>query len=425
MFALVTRFRVSRQIPVRTRAHIASRRRSMSVSTVSNPLSAAFLRGGTSKGIYLNRSHLPEDRAKWDPIFLGIMGSPDPVHGRQLNGMGGGISSLSKICVVGPPSPAQRADGIDVEYTFCQVGIRDAELDYSGNCGNLSSMIGVFAVDEGLCAPRVVLSGDISVGVVRAFNANTNKRIDTTFPVSLSPEGRYAADLGLPQTTMAGVPGRASRIDLDFVSPAGARTGKLLPSGAPVDSLSFSLKGSAYSIRASLIDATNPTVFVLSADLAAVMHAPDGKLDYSKHDVEECVEAIRQSGARAMGLDPLAKAQPKIAVLSPQQALQDVGADAAHIVAHAFSMGVLHKAIPMTLGLCLGVAARTEGTLPWEIIRDYGSTGDHKDFAKELVRIRHPSGEVDVGAEFDGNGLVKSAKVVRTGRRLMKGAVWW
>ena len=102
-------------------------RRSMkTLSTIPNPLPATFLRGGTSKGIYLKQELLPSDRAEWEPIFLGIMGSPDPEHGRQLNGMGGGVSSLSKICVVGSPSEELHAQGIDVEYTFCQVGIRDA-----------------------------------------------------------------------------------------------------------------------------------------------------------------------------------------------------------------------------------------------------------------------------------------------------------
>jgi 2-methylaconitate cis-trans-isomerase PrpF len=117
----------------------------MASSTAQNPIPATFLRGGTSKGIFLHRDNLPSDRDQWPRIFLGIMGSPDK---DQLNGMGGGVSSLSKICVVSPGSPEQQAQGIAVEYTFVQVGVRDSSIDYSGNCGNLSSMIGVFASDE-------------------------------------------------------------------------------------------------------------------------------------------------------------------------------------------------------------------------------------------------------------------------------------
>ncbi|THH10883.1 hypothetical protein EW145_g1036 [Phellinidium pouzarii] len=396
---------------------LCSHARGLSLSKVANPLPATFLRGGTSKGIYLKSTDLPKDRADWAPIFLGIMGSPDPVYGRQLNGMGGGVSSLSKICIVGKPSAAQPVLGIDVEYTFCQVGIRDEGLDYSGNCGNLTSMIGVFAVDEGLCAPRVSAvsetetENDSSVGVVRSFNTNTGKCIDTTFPVSPLPERGYTAVLDLPQTGVAGVPEMASRIDLDFISPAGARTGRLLPSGAPVDLLSFTHEGKTSTIRASLIDATNPSVFIRSVDLANVLHIADAnKLDYTERNVEICVEAIRQSGARTMGLDPLAKAQPKIAVLTAPQPAHEQSST--HVISHAYSMGVLHKAIPMTLGLCLGVAARTGGTLAWEIVSKSMSNAEQNN-TNNLVRIRHPSGDVDVGATFDGDGTVTSAKVAR------------
>ncbi|OJT06619.1 hypothetical protein TRAPUB_2525 [Trametes pubescens] len=203
--------------------------------TTANPLPVTFLRGGTSKGIFLRRSDLPEDPADWTPIFQGIMGSPDPQYRRQLNGMGGGVSSLSKICVVGPPSSPDRVSEVDVDYAFVQVGIDDGLLDLSGNCGNLSSMIGVFALDEGLCRPRISDDGD-GLATVRSYNTNTSKIIDTTFPLSTSDE-EPATVLDTPQVEMAGVPGNASRILLQFVNPAGARTGKLLPTGNAVDML--------------------------------------------------------------------------------------------------------------------------------------------------------------------------------------------
>src|SRR5579863_4218329 len=114
-----------------TTAILRSTRCSSSLPGVANPIPASFLRGGTSKGIFLNRAHLPPDQSQWDAILLGIMGSPDAQYGRQLNGMGGGVSSLSKICVVGSPSEPQKAAQIDVEYTFAQVGIRDSVVDYS------------------------------------------------------------------------------------------------------------------------------------------------------------------------------------------------------------------------------------------------------------------------------------------------------
>ncbi|KAI0950822.1 hypothetical protein AcW1_008021 [Taiwanofungus camphoratus] len=397
-----------------------------STSAVPNPLRATYLRGGTSKGIFLNRADLPEDKAEWDRIFLGIMGSPDSQYGRQLNGMGGGVSSLSKICVVGAPSGERKAEGLDVEYTFVQVGIRDDAIDYSGNCGNLSSMIGVFAMDEGICAVDAVDKlADVPTATVRSFNTNTQKRIDTTFPVSLDGK-RPSPLLDLEQESIAGVTGKASQIILDFVSPSGARTGALLPSGQPTDLLKLgnelAVPGSTegVDIRASLVDATNPTVFITSEDLRMLSFVPpDRPLDYANSELELVVEAIRGHGAERMGLDPAAQAQPKIAVLSPPEADEpDVD-----IVVHAFSMGVLHKAVPMTVGLCLGVAANVEGTLAWSIVnRRRSSQSSHA--TDGMIRIRHPGGVVAVGAAFE-NGEVTSARVARTGRRLMKGIVWW
>ena len=399
-------------------------RRSSSLAGVTNPIPATFFRGGTSKGIFLNRDHLPTDQSQWDVIFLGIMGSPDAQYGRQLNGMGGGVSSLSKICVVGSPSEAQRAAGLDVEYTFAQVGIRDCIVDYSGNCGNLSSMIGVFAVDEGMCTPRIshATAGGLKLtGSVRTLNTNTNKRIDNTFLVAQAESGgRYVPVLDGEQASIAGVPGRAAPILLDFVSPSGARTGQLLPSGRPLDTIHIPSPGDPpgeLAFPVSLVDASNPTVFTSDQALrdALGIHLTT-VVDYADPRVVDTLERVRQAGATLMGLDPLVQAQPKIAVLSPAPS-DDTEAD---IVINAFSMGVLHRAVPMTVGLCLGVAARVPHTLAWDILgyRRSRNTGD-------LVRIRHPGGVVEVGAELGSGGEVTSARVMRTGRRLMKGMVWW
>ena len=391
-----------RQLLISTRT-VLDGRRSLSLSQVQNPLPASFLRGGTSKGIFLQRSHLPDSQSEWDPIFLGIMGSPDPVHGRQLNGMGGGVSSLSKICVVGTANASQKSQGIDVEYTFVQVGIRDSAIDYSGNCGNLSSMIGAFALDQGLCSPQRLRDG---VTTIRSFNTNTNKIIETTFPVSETG----VPELDITQASVAGVPGKASQIILDFVNPSGARTGKLLPTGSPTNQLDVLGR----KITVSLVDATNPSVFVSYEELSQFLPVDDyiqGKQP-ALDEVTSALEDIRQAGAIAMGLDPSAKAQPKIALLSrPSDGQSD-------IVVHALSMGVLHRAVPMTLGLCLGVAAKTEGTIAWNIVQQSKTAG-------ELVRILHPGGVVEVGAEMGADGSITSAKVVRTGRRLMVGTVYW
>ena len=389
-----------------------------STTVAQTPLPATFLRGGTSKGIFVNKAQLPSDQTQWNSIFQGIMGSPDPEYGRQLDGMGGGISSLSKICVVGEPTPEQRANGIQIEYTFVQVGIRDTSIDISGNCGNLSAMIGAYALDEGLVSPHPADLG--SRRTIRSFNTNTKKIIDTTFPVCA--QGLPA--LRLPETTMAGVSGKASQIIMEFVNPAGARTGKLLPTSNAVDQLSLDV---SRRVPASLVDATNPTVFI-SQDSLEYLLDPSTVQGYYTSDtqavklVSPVLESIRQAGAVEMGLDPQAQAQPKIAILSSPEGASDekAGVD---VVVRALSMGALHKAVPMTVGLCLGVAARTPGTLAWEIVRQSREKRDQADGS--MVRIRHPGGLVDVGAEVGENGDVQSAKVIRTGKFLMKGVVWW
>jgi len=135
-------------------------------------LPAVFMRGGTSNAVVFHAKDLPRDRAQWDEIFLAAIGSPDP-YGRQLDGMGGGVSSVSKVCVVGPSS---RSDA-DIDYTFAQVQVKKAEVDYSANCGNMSSAMGPFAVDEGLFK---VSSGSGEV-VVRIHNTNTKKIIQARF----------------------------------------------------------------------------------------------------------------------------------------------------------------------------------------------------------------------------------------------------
>ena len=427
----------------------------MSSTETPNPIPATFLRGGTSKGIFLNRAVLPADRKKWDPIFLGIMGSPDPHHGRQLNGMGGGVSSLSKIIVVGPSS----LEGVDMEYTFAQVGIKDRSVDYSGNCGNLSSVVGVFAVDERICAlpqQQEQRSNDTQHThvTIRSFNTNTRKIIDTTFPVSNSSTTPV---LDLPETSIAGVPGVASTITLEFIDPAGARTGHLLPTGSPVDALSIpslsqpqNATPSTVQIRATCLDATNPTVFVSYSSLATALppglrpHLPSYLAGRSMPEIGVFVESIRQAAALRMGLDPRAQAQPKIGVLSPPTPLDpptnsqregreegnDGHADTnVDVNIHALSMRVIHKVVPMTVGLALGVAARVEGTIAWDIVQ---AARNSRGRMEGMVRIRHPGGVVDVDAEFEVEGdrragvpKVRSAKVMRTGRRLMKGVVWW
>ena len=265
-------------------------------------LRATFMRGGTSKALVLHRADLPPDQADWAPIFLAAMGSPDP-NGRQLDGMGGGVSSLSKVCIVGP---ASRRDA-DIDYTFAQVSVGTAAVDYSANCGNMSSAMGPWALDEGLVpAPN---GGE---AVVRIHNTNTNKVIHARFPVE---DGIAAVDGDL---VLDGVAGSGAPIRLEFQDPGGARTGRLLPTGNAADMLDVPGLG---PVEVSMVDAANPCVFVAAAALGASgIELPD-EVDREPSLLAR-LEAIRCAASVAMGLAPSLEAAasvlgaPKVAMVA-------------------------------------------------------------------------------------------------------------
>src|SRR5215475_522782 len=238
-----------------------------------NKLPAVFMRGGTSKAIIFLARDLPRSRDAWEPIFLAVIGSPDP-NMRQLDGMGGGVSSLSKVCVIGPPTHPDA----DVDYTFAQVLIDKARVDYTGNCGNMSSAIGPFAVDEGLVPkPR---TGE---AVVRIHNTNTRKIIVSRFGMD-GEEAAVAGDMAID-----GVAGTGAPIRLEFIEPGGAKTGKLLPTGKAVDQLKLP---DGVHVTASLIDAANPCVFVPADAVGATATEQPAEID-NRQELKGKLEALR------------------------------------------------------------------------------------------------------------------------------------
>ena len=255
---------------------------------------AVFMRGGTSKAVVFKVEDLPMDQAERDALLLAAMGVPDP-NGRQLDGMGGGLSSLNKVCIVGPSShPAAQVD-----FTFAQLGVDDPVVDYGGNCGNMSSAIGPFAVEEGLvaCPP----DGEAAVVI---HNTNTGKLIRARFPVengALASEGDLAID---------GVAGTAAPIRLEFLEPGGAKTGRLLPTGNAVDLLDVLGLG---RIEVSCVDAANPAIFVRAADIGMTGAELPADLDANAEFLTR-MEAIRSAGAKAMGMAPAASV-PKVALV--------------------------------------------------------------------------------------------------------------
>jgi 2-methylaconitate cis-trans-isomerase PrpF len=360
---------------------------------------ATFMRGGTSNGLLIHRKDLPEDESKWRAILSRAMGSPDP-YGRQLDGMGSGISSTSKIMVV---SKSERED-VDVDYTFVQVGIKDGSLDMAGNCGNMSSAVGPFALGEGL----VQLPGpdNSAEAVVRMFNTNTTKIIHSTFKIR-DGGARFTYDSS-GDYNIDGVPGKQSRITLFFLDPAGAKTGKALPTGSPVDTLALP-DGS--TLEASLIDIANPGVFVRASDLGIPGDVVPDTLNANTALMAR-LELIRQEGARMMGMDPDTQSIPKIVLVSkPSESEEGV-----HIECRALSMQQAHKAVPLTLALNLGAACRLEGTIPYQ-------TAVNAE-GKQSVVIAHASGKLEVGSVMK-DGKIESAVLHRTARVLMKGEVFY
>jgi 2-methylaconitate isomerase len=371
-------------------------------------LPAVFMRGGTSRAIMFHRDDLPA-REAWDPIFLAAMGSPDP-NGRQLNGMGGGISSLSKICVL---SPSDRPDA-DIDYTFAQVQIREAAVGYRSNCGNMSSAVGPFAVDEGLVRPN----GDTAV--VRIFNTNTGKIIRSTFGLY---EGRATVDGTL---VIPGVAGSGAPIRLDFLDPGGTQTGALLPTGNPTDTLDVAGVG---QVEVSMIDAANPCVFVRAETIGLIGNELPDALD-TNTSVLDRLQRIRRAAAVAMGLahdDAEAGrtvGSPAIGFVAPPMRAptlsgEPIRAEDIDLTARFISNGQPHRALPVTSSLCTAVASRIEGTLPYQALGRAGDGG--------IVRLGMPSGILTVDADValvDGAWTARSGTFYRTARRLFDGRVY-
>jgi hypothetical protein len=370
---------------------------------------AVFMRGGTSNAVVFNAKDLPADRARWDEIFLAAIGSPDP-YGRQLDGMGGGVSSLSKVCVVGPSTHADA----DIDYTFAQVQVKEARVDYGANCGNMSSAMGPFAVDEGL----VKASG--KEALVRVHNTNTRKLIWSRFPLD---EGLSAVDGDL---AIPGVAGTGAPVKLEFREPGGATTGKLLPTGNVVDTLDVPGIG---RIRVSLVDAANATVFVRASDLGLKGTELPDEIDANPELLKQ-LGAIRIAGSLAMGITKTPEEAAKRAAIpfvgfvsAPQDARtltgESIRGSDVDLTGRMMSSGQPHRALPLTCSLCMAVAARLQGSVVHEVARP-------TDNPEAEIRIAMPSGVLTVAAsvrKLEGEWHAEQGAFFRTQRRLFEGQV--
>jgi len=366
-------------------------------------------RGGTSKGVYLHEKDLPKDPELRNKVILAIFGSPDI---RQIDGLGGADPLTSKCAIIGPP---ERSDA-DVNYTMVQVDITKPILDFNGNCGNISSGVGPFAIDEGLVPVKEPET------VVRIYNTNT-KTILKAFVQTDQGKSKYLGDYAID-----GVPGTGSKILLDYSATEGAGTGKFLPTGNTIDFISIPSIG---KIEVSIVDAGNPSCFLKPEVLG--LSGIGGPFDQGVINSLDTIELIRGTGAKLLGfVDDAAKARtesptyPMIATVSEPANYTSftdgsrIEAGQIDFVSRYFFMQEMHKTYPGTGTVCAGAAALIEGTLVNRVCSERASK-------EKIVRIGHPSGtieiEVDVANTAEGPRL-KMAAFGRTSRRIMEGFVY-
>lgn len=378
---------------------------------------ATYMRGGTSKGVFFRLADLPEAArvpgAARDALLMRVIGSPDP-YGKHTDGMGGATSSTSKCVIIGPATQP----GHDVDYLYGQVSIDSAFVDWSGNCGNLSSAVGPFAIANGFIpADRIPRDG---VCTVRIWQKNIGKTIVAHVPIAngeVQEDGDFELD---------GVTFPSAEIPLEFLDPVdeGDEGGAMFPTGNVVDDLDVPGIG---SLQVTMITAGIPTVFVRAADVGLAGTELQPAINENRERLA-MFEAIRTAGALRMGLiktpEEAAKRQhtPKVAFVAPPadyvaSSGKTVRAADIDLVARALSMGKLHHAMMGTASVAIATAAAIPGTL----VNEAAGGG-----AREAVNFGHPSGTMRVGAaaeQVDGQWLVRRALMSRSARVLMDGHV--
>lgn len=369
-----------------------------------------FMRGGTSKGCMFLKEDLPENREEWDDIFLQTMGSPDP---KQIDGMGGSVSSNNKIVIVWKSEKPQ----VDVEYLVGQVVVGKNQVDYKSNCGNMTAAVGPFAVEEGLVGIKEPVTN------VHLFNCNTNQYIDVTVPID--EETKTFAQEGT--CTIAGIDGTAAELNVKFKNPAGSKTGELLPTGNVTDTLEIPGFG---PVKVSILDVSNPMVIVDAKDLGAACTEQPGEITGNK-ELSDLLENIRGVACCKMGFAKdledareNSPAVPKIGLVAAPSSYVDIAGRTVEkedmdLCARVISVFECHKACPLTSASAISVAAFIEGSVVKKVIGKIAKEGE--------IRIGHPSGTMTMCPEIkEENGVLEipSVGVQRTARRIMEGTIY-
>ena len=363
-----------------------------------------FMRGGTSKGCMFLREDLPA-REEWDDIFVQAMGSPDP---KQIDGLGGCVSSNNKIVVVNKSD----RPGIDVDYIVGQSIVGQSKIDYKSNCGNMTAATAPYAVEMGLVEDLTE-----PTTVVHMFNLNTNKTIDVEVPVK---DGQFNNE---GTCSIAGVDGTAGELKVNFLDPAGSKTGKLFPTDSAKEVLDL---GEFGTIEATILDVSNPIVLVRAADLGIAGTELPAEVDANKALAAK-LEAIRGAACVKMGFakdfaDATANspAVPKVGFVNVPTSFTDISgkqvdASEMDICARVISVFKCHKACPLTSASSISVAAFVPGTIVNEAMG--------KTITDGMVRIGHPGGIIECDMSVRDGEIVKAA-YGRTARRIMEGYVY-
>ena len=361
------------------------------------PIRTAIYRGGTSKGIFLHENDLPQDPKIRDRVILAIFGSPDP---RQIDGLGGAEVLTSKLAIVGPPS----VPDADVDYTFGQVQIDTPYISYSGLCGNISSGVAPFAIEEGLV--RAVEP----VTRVRVYSKNTDQIFITEVPVK---DGKVVSS---GDYVVPGVPGTGAKLNIDMVGTVGSSGKGLLPTGNMKDKVYVEGLG---EIEGSLVDVVNPCFFIRASDLG--LRGDEAKSgDFSQGKLEQLEEIRRQVFALLDKPYNAKDAVPFLAFVSEPFDYKNmltgdiIPAESCDFLSRVLFLGGIHKTYPGSISCCTGAAAVIPGTVVNEV--RCGSGAD--------INIGHPGGVVDViaeGGSRDGMPVINRICYGRTARRLMDG----
>ena len=384
--------------------------RNAAVPEVAIP--CALYRGGTSRGLLFLEEHIPHERDAASAILLRAFGSPDA---RQIDGVGGATSLTSKAMIVG----AEPGTDADVRMLFAQVGVAVPAVDWGGNCGNMTSAVGPFAIESGL-VPVVE-----PITTVRIRSVNTGSLVHAHVPVR---DGRVLTG---GDCAIAGVPGAGAGIDLEWLEPGGSTTGRLLPTGHTRDRF---LLSDGREIEVSIVDAANPMVFCAAQSIGLTGTESPVELE-AAHQAMQWLEEIRSIAAEVLAIVPdradatrVSPGLPKVAFVSPPSAYQTTSgerraADTHDFQARYLSMQTAHRSYAAAGSICTAVAAR----LPSTVVQACATGATGATGQPDVVRFAHPAGVMTITIRMRGTGTdveVESATVQRTARRIMSGAVW-